>query len=1085
MKPKMPTVRSTAGCFTLLAAFCLFMAQGVLAQEIFLRSYWLGAIPGPPPGMSNASIWAGGNESSGTVSGSPHSANGICLAESAIGQITAQTDGYPNASNDLAVLGDSVRTSANVYRYTNFGNGLVAVRAVAWNVVFPGGFARASAVSGPSGPFTYPANAASTYISNDIAEADYVLRARLEVNPADQDAAQQLVLLVDDQILPLEWAGSQAMCYSTFARVQLGPWMVNGTNTETVAVEYARSYFSNACNVFVQFLANPFNADLIEGQNPLVSAAVTNQTAQIVEDFLRNLLEYGQASLTDFQLRSAANFYDPTVTGSAPSQPLLNDIDNTVNQIQMLLLLASPFQSDLPVYTASTVGQIRSLLHDLRRLHQSIILGRITFSTGASVNPSGDPSLNYGEFTTAFVPFFATQTGQNSSFYVAFNLAQLFTSYAISQESAASNDVWQVLNLQYQWTSDEVGLENQYLPQLENLCGTVTDANGNTWADIFTAGLQSGFPTSPGPREALINQLQTNGSGLQFNYAAGTIYQQWQAVESAQTNLIKDTISLNATFTNMLVDTQVANAIYSNQVSLAELILTNGQQISAIDVQAGQDQAQAAMAIAQIDATAAETEAENTGFGQLGGFISGTIGFPGGGVNINPGAITGAMATIANGYDQAAADLETGQVQANLDTQLAALNAQIEHINAFEQAQAVYVQADQTMLNLSANLASLQGQAQAQEVQIQLDAQAVDQERSKLANLMSQVGSLLEQWTRSESLISNNPAFSSNLLVIRDATIQQADDAFTLAQEWAFLAALCFNYEDNCPQDQTKYNFVQTMLSARNASALNLPLEEMETAITLLGAGCKGSIDYNTVQFSLRNNFFQANQSSGTNVTSYEPVLQGGIVLTNAAGSLSAWTNYLASNIITTEGGRALVLSFSTSLDTQLVGSGAYYNPLWNCYEFGGTLYSGQGNNQQQLYGVQVSFVTQGFTFPAGAQAGFDIGLAQNGTSVIRSRGFGNNTSSAPGFRYFNFSPFGADLTASANDLSSANNGTAAFQGRSPANTLWQLSVIANGTGGNNTALLNNLSALTDIQIQFGIQSFTDQTAFTACTSPK
>jgi hypothetical protein len=1083
MTPKTPTFRPLAACFNLLVSLSLFTAPQVLAQEIFLHSYWLNAIPGSPPGMSNASIWAGGNESSGTTNDSPYSANGICLAESAIGQITAQSDGYPNAANNLAALGDNLRTNASIYHFTNYGNGPVAVPATAWNVVFPGGFDPISAVSGASGPFTYPAGVSSTYNLNEIAEVDYVLRARLEVNPADTDAAQQLVLLVEDQILPLEWDGTEAMCYSTFARLQLGPWMVNGTNTETVAVEYARGYFSNACNVFVQFLANPFNADLIEGQNPLVSAAVTNQTAQIVEDFLRNLLEYGQASLTDFQLRSMANFYDPTVTGSTPSQPLLNDIDSTVNQIQLLLLLASPFQSDLPVYTTSTVGQIRSLLHDIRRLHQSIILGRITFSEGASDNQTGDTSLNYGEFTTAFVPFFTTQSGQNSSFYVAFNLAQSFVTYAMAQESAASNDIVQVLNLQYTWASDEMGLENQYLPQLESLCGTVTDSNANTWADIYTAGLQSGFPTAPGPREALIMQIETNGSGLTFNYTAGTIYQQWQAVLTAQTNLLKDTVSLNATFSNMVVDTQVANTVYSNEVSLAELILTNGQQISAIDIQEGQDEAQAALAIAQIQATEAKTQADNTGFGQMLNVISFTTGTPGN-FSINPGAITSAAATIANGYDQAAADLEIGQVSANLDTQLAALNAQIEQINANEQAQAEYVQADTTMLNLSANLASLQGQAQAQEVQIQLDAQAVDQERSKLANLMSQVGSLLEAWTRAQALLNpnSNLQFTSNLLVIRDATIQQADDAFALAQEWAFLAALCFNYVDNCPQDQTSYNFIQKMLAARNASALNLPLKEMESALTLLGAGCQGSVDYDTVQFSIRNNFYQANQYSGTNITSYEPVLQGDIVLTNAAASLGAWTNYLASNIITNRlRQRVLVLTFSTSLDYQIVGGEQSYDPLWNCFEFGGILYSGQAG-QQQLYGVQVNFVTSGFTFPAGAQAGFGVAIAQNGTSVVRSRGFGNTISSAPGFRYFNFSSFGAEVTASANGFS-ASDGTPAFQGRSPANTVWQLSVIDDGPGGNNNALLNNLSALTDIQLQLGIQSFTDQTALTECTS--
>jgi hypothetical protein len=194
----------------------------------------------------------------------------------AIGQIAPQSAGYPNASNDLAGLGYSARIAGNGYRYTSVGPNPLGVPAVAWNIVFPGGF-------DPANGSNYLSNASSTYIATDIAQEDYDLRARLEVNPGDTDAPTNLVITVYDQMLPLEWSGTMAMASSAYARL-LGLTQ-NGTNVETLVVEEARHYFLGACNVLPQFLANPFNAVLVEGQNPLLSdaAAYTYDPTELYE----------------------------------------------------------------------------------------------------------------------------------------------------------------------------------------------------------------------------------------------------------------------------------------------------------------------------------------------------------------------------------------------------------------------------------------------------------------------------------------------------------------------------------------------------------------------------------------------------------------------------------------------------------------------------------------------------------------------------------------------------------------------------------------------------------------------------------
>lgn len=1008
--------------------------------------------------------------------------NSICLAESAIGQIAAQSVGYPGAANDLAAAASKNILAGTAYQYTQVAGVPTPSPAIAWNIVFPGGF-------NPATGSNYDANATANYIANDIAQADYDLRARLQVNPADASAAQQLVLLVDDQMLPLEWCGTEALVYSTYAR--LNGFTQNGTNVETLDVEQARGYFQSACNVFQQFLANPVNADLVEGQNPLVSAAITNQVSQILDDYLRDLYAYAEASLTDFQLRQLANFYDPSVAGSAPSQSLLNDIDSTVSEIQMRLLLASPF-ANLPIYTTSAAKRISSILHDLRRFHQSVVLGRVTFNTGASGDPTGDPSLDYGEFTTSFVPFFnGLDNPGNSTFDVALNLAQTFTTYAASQESDATTDIKAILQSQYDWASQQNSLQNQYLSQLQNLCGYTLDANGDpSFPDIFFCSLP------PGVRESVAAQCLPAGTYQLDN--TGTIYQQWQSVQTAETNLLLATTQLNNTFATILYDAQVGNAIYSNETSFAQTILTNGRTISTIDQQEGQVQAQTDLANAQVQANDAQQQNSSGWWStieKVGAIVGAAVAtaYSGGAaspllaaaLSSAPGVATAVAGQIQASADlcaQAAADISIGNNQANEATQIADMNAQIQQINSSEQSQSEYLQASTEALNLSAQLNSLTLQAKAQEVQVQLAAQSVDQENSKLANMLAQTSSLINQWVRSAALTEQNPEFSSNLLLTRDATIQQYNDAFALAQEWAFLAALALDYKDNCPN---AYSFVPLVLKARRTADLIPIMNQMNSAETLITTGCENSPFYTTVQFSIRNNFVQANQTTGTGtnttVSSYQPVLQGGLPVANAGASQTNWANYLASNLITNEfGERVLVLDFSTSLTDQTIG-GVQRNPFFTCETFGTTLYSGSDNNGNELHGVQVSLTVPGsLSLPLGSSDGFPILLAQTGTSAIRNRGFGN-VASTPGYRYFNFGYFATGIDASANNLN-GNGGTSAFQDRSPANGQWQLSINEDDSA-NNETLINNLSQLTDIQLQFSIRSYIDQIAAQKCTS--
>lgn len=1053
--------------FIIVGSVIGLLSQDAPAQEVFLESRWSNTVTN-----SSAAFWAGGNESSvgpGTVNDAPRSTNEIYLIESAIGQMTSQNLGYPQASAGLAQTASSVKNSAETYRFVTDGSGgIVSTNpASVWNIVFPGGFNPADGTI-----YSNPALASINFDTNLLNQADYALRARLRVNPFDVDAAQQLVLLQEDRMLPLEWCGTEAVGYATKARL-IGLPANGGMTAELFALGSARGYYRSACEVLSEFLRNPPDAQLVEGLNAYVSDSVSNQVTEVLDVYLRCLSEYARVSLTEFQIRSLAQFYDPSEqqAGSLPSatQMLLASIDHVYAEIQLRLLLTSPF-ANLQFYTANGAGEVQSLLLQLGRLHESVLTGRITFIAGAGGDSKTDPSLLYGEYTSSFIPFFndqLTQRGTVSSFNVALGLAQNFASYAAGLEISASNAVQASVQQAYDYKASQTELQNQYDSQLVALCGYATsDSSNNPLPDIFLAGLP------PGDREA-------SGSSLLSNYhlnQTGTIYVQWQNLQQAETRLIGAQVQLSNTFSLMLVKKQVADAIFSEQTNLAALILSNGQQIAAFDMQKGDIQAQADLSIGQINHDNAERQANRDLWtGLITGGTQAAIDYATGGSSLGgqlaAGGASGSASAVSTflavqgAYDQASSALAIGQVQANTARQLASIDAQIAQINAQEQAQMQYVNADITMLNLSADLNALRLQAESQKVQIQLEAQSVDQERNKLATLLAQVSYLLKQFARSASLLAENPKLADDFVIARNTLIEQADDSFLLAQQWAFLASQCFYYEDNCTGDLLSKSYVTNVLAARNTATLIANLNGMASSGAVLGATCQSSISYGYRDLSLRNNVFQQNQTSGTN-TVYEPVLLAGSFSTNAAASAAAWMAILQENESPDPiFNRKLKLQFATSVNPQKVG-GVPRNPLFIPFTFGAVIHP-YAQGSIQCLGIQVNIVTTGLQLAPG---GVNVYLSQDGTSSIRSLAYCNPDNT---FRYFNFNSFKSSTTASLNSFDASLPGSSAFQDRSIANDLWTIAIVDDGANG--TTILNNLDKLQDIQIRVGFRSYTDQ----------
>jgi hypothetical protein len=1044
----MRPINHVAAILTVSTGLC------VQAQEIFQSPFWANYTYWPSysnPPVAAVSIWSGGNESS--IADAPGTNNSFLLVESALGQLTPQTIGYPSAAADLAASALLAANNAQAYRYALIPPGFIATAnpASVWRIVFPGGF---DPVSGSG----YSANPGGVnYDTNLINQADYDLRARLQVNPCDTDAAQQLVLLQEARMLPWEWCGTEALAYAAYARLLQ-------TNSEVQAIGQARGFYRSACDVLSQFLANSSDAALVEGSTPCLSVSVSNQVAEVLDVYLRNLAGLAEASLRYFQIQSLQQFYDASQQQAVlppATQALLGDIDQTYSEIQTRLLLAAPFQN-LPFYTLSAAGQVQSLSGLISRMHESIMLGRITFVAGANgtncVGPNySDGDKAFGEYTSSLIPFFnssLTGGGTISSFNVALNLATTFVGWAASQEAAASNAVFGATQRAFDYSSAQADLQNQYFNQLVTLCGYTTNfANTNYIPDIFFAALP------PGMRETTGAQILTNYSLLN----QGSIYGQWLALQSAETSLSAATLQLSNIFSTMFTKQQVAQAIYNNYVNLAALILTNGQQIALLDIEKGDIQAKADLAIAQIEQAAAQAQAGCDTFdtvlsvagSAVAAYMTGGLGAA---LLVAGSTELDSLLSAGGAYDQSSSYLTIGQIEANTARALAQIDAQIQRITSAEQAQAQYVNADNTMLNLSADLDALRLQAESQKMQVQLAAQNVDQERNKLAVLLAQVAYLLRQYGSSANLLAQNPQYATNvLLAARNAAIQRADDSFALAQQWAFLTAQCYYYEDNCAGDSTNKSYLKAILGARNTYTLKANLNYMQSGDVYLGASCQGSLTTNSQQvLSLRNDIIQRNTTS-SNV--YEPVLISGVVGTNAAASLAAWTNFLAQNISLAPGSsqRILRIPFRTSVNPLYV-NGVPSNPFFDRHTFGLVISSD---------GIQVNFITATNLLLSGT---VPVALEQAGTSTIRSLGYCNANNI---LRCFNFDPFLNDFSATINEFNQPNSGSTAFTERSVANDLWILELDEN-SGNPSQTILNNLDKLLDIQVRFGYRFYSD-----------
>jgi hypothetical protein len=522
------------------------------------------------------------------------------------------------------------------------------------------------------------------------------------------------------------------------------------------------------------------------------------------------------------------------------------------------------------------------------------------------------------------------------------------------------------------------------------------------------------------------------------------------------------------------------------------LILENGDKVGALDKEGGEVQAQLSLALAEIQASLAKKQAHNS---LIGGII-GTIGsiFSGAASGKVPGGIGGFLAgagstftAVQNAYAAAAAARAAGQAQATAERRLADIQSQKDRIAAMERSEMQFEAANETELRLAEALHSLALQAERQRLNILLALQKLDLEEAKLSGLLARVNYLLGEYRRAVIFRDQDPSIAPDYRMARDETLSRANDAFNLAQQWSVVAALAFDYKDHRPATE-KVEYLSTVLKHRNGQQLGNDLITLQSANANLILTYQNSPATKVVRFSIRNDLFQHNLRTGfgsldntnlfdlgyTNDFVFEPTAQG----TNSLASNAAWTKFLLSLIVTNTEGRIFSLPFITSLDRSFQ-AGLQQNPLFDRTLFGLLIFSGKDLNGRQFNGIRVNFVLkgnlEGGPFQGGVRPSIALDLTQQGQSYVRGSAWACDDGQN-GLRVFSFKRFRGRVEASINSIDSLE-GSDAFQERSPANSRWVLS-ISSDNAFNNRLLLNNINLVTDIEIQFSLRGFQDQSCF-------
>jgi hypothetical protein len=1011
----------------------------------------------------------------------------VVLQQSAIGaSIVTTPEGQGGGYFNSLVLGTNALAAGTAYKTIDGQNGTTT--NTSWDLRFPG------VIDVTSGN-PWPGDGGTQNFDEDLVKqaAEY-FRVALRINPYDLQPRIGLVTTYQERMQAHTFAGNNAAVFA--GKLRLSPGAANASPGVTIGSEV--SYWTNAVG---QYRAA---ADIFAEAGTLMPDAATFEALDysgFVQDtfdvYSRALGYEADAVQTWLHLSYFSTYQDPLGHTFNPV-PLLASLQPYLDHLQSQLLLASQYsflsnylQTDLPSVNANL-----ALLN--KQKNTTIPQGLLSFIGQRSTDTPGDV---IGEYAPEYVPFLFTgapNSQPGTSFDNLMFLANQFINSAQGAESEARNTTRTFDTDRAALTSKLDDIFKNYNDQLGEICGWINGDDGQLHADV--AG------------SLLSNADREEQHPLQSGESYGRIYQQQLNIAQAFAELKAAHEDQHNLYLKAINAQTVADLIATQSLNLAQMYLTNGDSIAALERIRGDEAARVTRQIAEEKAEEAEREANNS---LLGGIVKAVAGaaltffFPPAGVASVASAswaaaelagkdgakdLANVFAQNAGGHDQAALIRKTADLEAQLQLKNAEITAQEEGIRADEAATVQYAQADQTLWKSAEAWQAFLLDYDRAGLNILMAEQRLLMQKQELNNLHSHIAFLVQEMRKAIVLNNQtaNPLARPDYRLWMDFTTRNAEETFLRAQEWLYLAAKALQYRVNnsASGSSSVSKDIEDILHARTAIELANVHNQLsaDNGYLYLNQGAETTalpIPLRIRNYVVQNNSVVYNNdgSVNTNLSLFETVAYG----TNTiAASDADWLTFLNDHIVFDWDtySVSLQIPFSTSLNRPNLSTNTpgfdplkiRQNPLFSPTRYSDRIsYTYSQSGPASDFGVRVNI--RGRALNLDSTLNVVATLRQEGASYLRSAKWVND---AGAIRLWNLKPVEGLVICSVNNLA-ANNASAStlstpqFYERSAANDHWILVIDSlEGSGGNNASLLSQLSSITDIEITFSIRGFTN-----------
>jgi hypothetical protein len=616
-------------------------------------------------------------------------------------------------------------------------------------------------------------------------------------------------------------------------------------------------------------------------------------------------------------------------------------------------------------------------------------------------------------------------------------------------------------------------IRSEYFSELGQLCGRIRDSKTG---DIVPDVVYAIFP--PAERDKLYNYNEG------FGESKGTLYQQWLAIQQAETEVDAAMMDLENLVKEMEKKEEIAGKITGVYNNLAQIILDSGEKIAALAIQEGELKAK------QIEYENRKKRRSGI-FGSIVGVIaSAAVSFVGGILALPvcpPAGLAGLVGVqslltgaggLANIYSSYASSNAIAANSADTARQLGYIEAQKERIRAFESASMQFAQRDINLYQTEEALYGMVLQAERLKLNILLAEQREDMARGELSNMISRVAFLLQEWSRATYFATISPLNRADYRLILSLAMRDANEMFSYAQERCYLAAKTAEYRIN-PDPGAAYinSTIKNIVKARRTEDLLTYLNGLKQDVygqqIKQGARQTDSLKTSVRHFIVQNNNIvtAADGSVDPSKSTFEAQLDAsGNPSSTLAVSDSDWLAFLQEHCLFDSkiNAKKLEFAFSTSLTAMSE------NPL-HIPTSRGMLLSWNGDKPSEQNGVTINIAGRGLSIAADERV--RINLKQEGSSVVRYKKWDTDPA---GMRFWNLQSVMSNVIAAINGKAptvlsgdSYRPSTPQFHERSPANDRWVFTIRGDMGGGVNAKLLDQLDKITDIEITFDVTYFT------------